>query len=215
MLDLVYEMSDFEKFIIRVKKIERGFRDIQDAATEIVGMSTAAEAYAASVEFFASEIFQVRSLSVFIFGMLAAENGKSLEFLKKKVSWDEDWRVQEVLAKAFDRFCADIRYNKALPVIRKWLGDSNPNVRRAVTEGLRIWTNRPYFTDNPEIAVGLLAGLRADESLYVRKSVGNALRDISKKHPGLVQEELSSWDLADRKVTGVYKLAVRFIAKDK
>ena len=55
-------------------------------------------------------------------------------------------------------------------------------MRRAVTEGLRIWTGRPYFHNHPEVAIQLLSQLRNDESEYVRKSVGNALRDISKKH---------------------------------
>ena len=64
----------------------------------------------------------------------------------------------------------------------EWLADSSPNVRRAFTEGLRIWTGRPYFHNHPEVAIQLLSQLRNDESEYVRKSVGNALRDISKKH---------------------------------
>jgi 3-methyladenine DNA glycosylase AlkC len=101
--------------------------------------------------------------------------------------------VQEILAKAFDRYCADIGYEQALPVIKEWLSDSSPNVRRAVTEGLRIWTGRPYFRDHPEIAVQLLSRLRDDESEYVRKSVGNAIRDISKKHKELVRNELQRW----------------------
>ncbi len=99
----------------------------------------------------------------------------------------------------------------ALPEIMSWLDDKNPNVRRAVTEGLRIWTGRPYFSDNPEMAIRLLGNLRADESQYVRKSVGNALRDISKKHQDLIQVELESWDKDDKKVQLTYKLANRFL----
>jgi 3-methyladenine DNA glycosylase AlkC len=110
--------------------------------------------------------------------------------LKARVSQDDDWRVQEILAKAFDRFCADVGCEDALPVIKEWMTASNPKTRRAVTEGLRIWTGRPYFRDHPEVAVQLLSRLRDDESEYVRKSVGNALRDISKKHPGLVKKEI-------------------------
>lgn len=85
------------------------------------------------------------------------------------------------------------------------------NVRRAVSEGLRVWTSRPYFKDNPQIAVQLLAAHREDESQYVRKSVGNALRDISKKYPEVVSEELSSWDLSSKEIKQVYKLASKFL----
>ena len=60
-------------------------------------------------------------------------------------------------AKAFDRFCADTGYEEALPVIKEWLADPNPTVRRAVTEGLRIWTGRAYFREHPEVAIQLLS----------------------------------------------------------
>ena len=55
-----------------------------------------------------------------------------------------------------------------------------------IPEGLRIWNSRPYFKENPEEAIRRLADLKNDPSEYVRKSVGNALRDISKKHGALV-----------------------------
>lgn len=61
------------------------------------------------------------------------------------------------------------------------------------------------------MAIELLSALKADESDYVRKSIGNALRDISKKYPILIDKELSSWNLSDKKTMQVYKLAYRFI----
>ena len=67
-----------------------------------------------------------------------------LIFMRDEVSKDDNWRVQEVLAKAFDEFCKQSGYEKSLPVIDDWLQNTNPNVRRAVTEGLRLWTSRPY-----------------------------------------------------------------------
>lgn len=118
--------------------------------------------------------------------------------------------MQEILAKAFDRYCADAGYEKVLPIIKEWLADPFPNVRRAVSEGLRIWTGRPYFRDHPEIAVQLLSTLRSDESDYVRKSIGNAIRDISKKHKELVRDELLRWEIADKRVGQTYKLASKF-----
>ena len=42
------------------------------------------------------------------------------------------------MAKAFDESCKKIGYEKALPIIDEWLKNNNPNIRRAVTEGLRI-----------------------------------------------------------------------------
>jgi 3-methyladenine DNA glycosylase AlkC len=80
-----------------------------------------------------------------------------------------------------------------------------------VTEGLRIWTKRDYFREHPEVAIRLLSQLKADDSEYVRKSVGNALRDISRKHKDLIREELQSWDISDKYILQTYKLAGKFL----
>ncbi len=149
---------------------------------------------------------------VFLFGYLS-EDKEILDFMKKEVSKDENWRVQEVLAKSFDEYCRRIGYEQALLVIDEWLGDVQPNTRRAVTEGLRIWTSRPYFKEHPEEAIKRISVLKEDNSEYVRKSVGNALRDISKKYPELIQEELATWNTEIRSVKQVYQLASRYIEK--
>ena len=75
-------------------------------------------------------------------------------------------------------------------------------------------TSRPYFKDNPHIAIQLLSAHREDKSEYVRKSIGNALRDISKKHPELISEEINSWDLSSKEIKQVYKHASRFLNLD-
>ncbi len=95
----------------------------------------------------------------------------------------------------------------------EWLRDAHPNTRRAVTEGLRIWTSRPYFKEHPEEAIKRIAALKEDSSEYVRRSVGNALRDISKKYPDLIKEELDTWNMEKKSVKQVYQLASRYIGK--
>jgi HEAT repeat protein len=204
-------MDKIEKFIQRVEKTQHGFLDIQKAADEVADEHPAEESLRIAKQLFTSEIYQARSLATFIFGRLAANSKEALEFLKRRVSQDKDWRVQEILAKAFDRYCADVGYKQALSVIKEWLADSSPNVRRAVTEGLRIWTGRPYFSDHPEVAIQLLSRLRNDESEYARKSVGNALRDISKKHKELVRIELRGWNIANKRIEQTHKLASKFL----
>ena len=159
-----------------------------------------------------STVYQVRMYGVFLFGYLS-EDKEILDFMKKEVSKDENWRVQEVLAKSFDEYCRKIGYEQALPVIDEWLGDVHPNTRRAVTEGLRIWTSRTYFKEHPEEAIKRIATLKEDSSEYVRKSVGNALRDISKKYPKLIQEELDTWNMEKKSVKQVFQLASRYIEK--
>lgn len=162
-------------------------------------------------ELYQSDNFQIQEVGVLLLGYASHENAEALSFLKNTVSLHESWKVQEVLAMAFDNHCRLSGYEASLPVIKEWLGSGCANVRRAASEGLRVWTSRPYFKDNPRAAIDMLAALKSDESEYVRKSIGNALRDISRKHGGLVAEELGTWDLSSRKTLQVYKLAAAFI----
>ena len=157
-----------------------------------------------------SEVYQVRMYGVFLFGYLSTDK-EILTFMREEVSKDDNWRVQEVLAKSFDEFCKSIGYEKTLTVIDEWLNHDNPNTRRAVTEGLRIWTSRPYFKENPKEAIRRIANLKDDKSEYVRKSVGNALRDISKKFPELIKDEVNTWKLENKEINQVYMLANKFI----
>ncbi len=53
--------------------------------------------------------------------------------------------------------------------------------------------------------------LKDDESEYVRKSVGNALRDISKKHKDLIKSELETWNTSNKRIEQTYKLAGKFL----
>lgn len=159
-----------------------------------------------------SIVYQVRMYGVFLFGYLS-DDSDILTFMRDEVSKDENWRVQEVLAKSFDEYCKNKGYENSIPVIDEWLNSNNPNTRRAVTEGLRIWTNRPYFKENPQEAIKRLGALKEDASEYVRKSVGNALRDISRKFPELIKEELRTWNLETKEIKQVYKLASRFVVE--
>ena len=192
--------------------IERGFLHEQRRARFDYGSFDREQALRVAYLAYRSEAYQVRMYAAFLLGHLS-KDPNVLSFVRNEVSGDTNWRVQEVLAKAFDDFCAVRGYEEALPVIDEWLGDPRPGVRRAVTEGLRIWTSRPYFRDHPGSAIARLSRLRSDASESVRKSVGNALRDISKKHPELVAAELETWDRSSREVTQLYRLASMLIER--
>ena len=203
-----------KKYIISLEKefslIENGFKEEEKRA--LSDYKSNDEKYIKELAFlaFKSNVYQVRMYGVFLFGCLSADE-EVLMFMRDEVSKDDNWRVQEVLAKSFDEFCKKIGYEKALPIIDEWLENDNPNTRRAVTEGLRIWTSRPYFKENPNEAIERLVSLKEDSSVYVRKSVGNALRDISKKFPELIKIELDSWSLESKEIKQVYKLASKLI----
>ena len=205
-----------KSYILNLEKefslIENGFKEQERRALADYKANGAAHCKELAYLAYGSKLYQVRMYAVFLFGHLS-DSEEILAFMRDEVSKDENWRVQEVLAKAFDEFCKKVGYEQALFVIDEWLKNGNANTKRAVTEGLRIWTNRPYFKDNPNEAIRRLASLKEDESEYLRKSVGNALKDISKKFPNLVKTELDSWDLGSKEAMQTYKFASKFIKK--
>ena len=191
--------------------VEHGFQHIIDGADEIFSANSREQCFEVALELFRNDAYQARMLATTILGRLAIEDNDALRFLKEQVSTDKNWRVQEMLAKAFDEICKNRGYEKRFYLIDNWLDDENPNVVRAETEGLRIWTSRPFFKENPSLAIALIAKHKAHESEYLRKSVGNALRDISKKHAELIRNEVQQWDLSNPQILFTYKLAAKLL----
>lgn len=78
-----------------------------------------------------------------------------------------------------------------------WATHDNEHVRRLASEGCRPalpWGQAlPDLKKDPTPILPVLEKLKADPSLYVRKSVANNLNDISKTHPDLVAAIAEDW----------------------
>lgn len=82
----------------------------------------------------------------------------------------------------------------ALTTVASWVTDPNEHVRRLVSEGTRPrlpWAQRLLLPVDEVLA--FLTELRADPSLYVRRSVANHLNDLAKDHPDKIIELLAGW----------------------
>ena len=81
--------------------------------------------------------------------------------------------------------------------LHRWVTDSDPHVRRLVSEGTRPllpWGQQlPALRADPSPSLPLLEALRDDPSEYVRRSVANHLNDIAKDHPSLVVDLCARW----------------------
>jgi 3-methyladenine DNA glycosylase AlkC len=79
----------------------------------------------------------------------------------------------------------------------RWSGHPDEHVRRLASEGSRPrlpWGQAiPMFKRDPSPVLPVLEQLKADPSLYVRKSVANNLNDIAKDHPGIVISTAQRW----------------------
>lgn len=78
-----------------------------------------------------------------------------------------------------------------------WVEHDNEHVRRLASEGCRPalpWGQAlTSFKKDPMPVLGILEMLKADPSLYVRKSVANNLNDISKTPPDLIAGLARDW----------------------
>lgn len=106
---------------------------------------------------------------------------------------------------------------RTLAVMEHWSRDDNEHVRRLASEGSRPrlpWSFRlDAVVANPSFTGAILDNLRADPSLYVRKSVANHLNDISKDHADWMLTKLKSWSLALPHTQWIAKRAARTLIK--
>lgn len=100
----------------------------------------------------------------------------------------------------------------------QWIKDDSEHVRRLVSEGTRPrlpWglQLKSYIVD-PSPNIPLLAALKDDPSLYVRRSVANHLNDISKDNPDKLLEICQDWHVnASKEVQWIIKHATRSLVK--
>jgi 3-methyladenine DNA glycosylase AlkC len=108
-------------------------------------------------------------------------------------------------------------FDRAIVAMRGWAEDENEHIRRLASEGSRPrlpWSFqlRNLIAD-PSPTGPILERLKADPSLYVRKSVANHLNDIGKDHPNLLVERVSGWNLENRHTAWIVRHALRTLIK--
>jgi len=106
---------------------------------------------------------------------------------------------------------------RTLPFMYRWAEDNNEHVRRLASEGTRPrlpWSFKlEAFVNKPQLAEPILSTLRADEALYVRKSVANHLNDISKDSPDYALTLIRKWDLTHPHTSWIVKRGCRSLLK--
>ncbi len=107
--------------------------------------------------------------------------------------------------------------DRALRQMLAWAQSPDEHVRRLASEGSRPrlpWSFRlERLVRDPSPTRPILEALRADPSLYVRKSVANHLNDISKDHPDFMLALLEGWDLSHPHTAWIARHACRSLIK--
>ena len=106
---------------------------------------------------------------------------------------------------------------RALAAMTRWTGSDDEHVRRLASEGARPrlpWAARvPALKADPTLAAPILEALKADPSLYVRKSVANHLNDIAKDRPDWLLARLADWPQDDARTAWIVRHALRTLIK--
>jgi 3-methyladenine DNA glycosylase AlkC len=133
----------------------------------------------------------------------------SLDTLKYLTQFgSSEFAIREFLKRDFSRTIA---------VMDKWAEDKNHHVRRLASEGSRYrlpWSfNLDEVIKNPQVTRSILEKLKADEELYVKKSVANHLNDFSKKQTDYMLDLINSWDKKNQHTAWIIKHASRTLIK--
>ena len=98
-----------------------------------------------------------------------------------------------------------------------WSKDENEDVRRLSSEGCRPmlpWAMAlPKYKEDPTPILPILEQLKADPSLYVRKSVANNINDISKTNPEVVIGLAKKWLGKNKDTDWIVKHGLRTLLK--
>ena len=98
-----------------------------------------------------------------------------------------DWKEREVAA----TILVEGSKKKLVEIVAEmiiWARDPDPNVRRTASEGLRDVARR-----QPELVLPVIAKLKDDSHMYVKKSVANVLRNAGRYHPEFVLKICAEW----------------------
>lgn len=106
---------------------------------------------------------------------------------------------------------------RTIAVMNRWTSSADEHVRRLASEGSRPrlpWASRiPALRDDPTLASQILESLKADPSVYVRKSVANHLNDIAKDHPDWLLDRLAEWPIDNPHTVWIIRHGLRTLIK--
>lgn len=145
-----------------------------------------------------SPVEKIRGVAAFVVPILCQDDlPKQLEWLHFTGALEGTW-PRELSATILHNLVIQHGVSTVLPLVREWIKDENPAVRRLVTEAFRprgvMLAHINELKKDPSPLKKILERLLDDPSDYVQKSVANNLNDISKDHPGMVLAWTKEWN---------------------
>lgn len=164
---------------------------------KIVGKTLVTESFTQPILGFIEEIGKNEELIVLAIHLLANLASDSFESTIEQIKY---WATYETWAIRENAICPILSGLKSqkectLQLLREWAQDSNENIRRLVAESLRPKTEIKWLRDSTknQAVLDILTILNHDPSIYVRKSVGNNLKDLTKYMPEKSLDLVETW----------------------
>lgn len=118
-------MDDYISYLNEVIPDKDCLKILKSEAEKFRSSHSSSECHTIGMTLYQSDNFQIQEIGIFLLGYAAHEIPESLDFLRNTVSKHQNWKVQEILAMAFDNHCKSIGYENAVPLITDWLSDTN------------------------------------------------------------------------------------------
>lgn len=105
-----------------------------------------------------------------------------------------EWEIREqcgvVIRRALKKYPKE-----TLTLLEEWINSPSENLRRLSIESIRPFRDISWLYDpkKNDLFIKMLSQLKTDNSLYVRKSVGNNLKDLTKYMPDKILRLVSNW----------------------
>jgi len=145
-----------------------------------------------------SPVEKIRGVAAFVVPIVYPNAlRKQLEWLRFTGALEGTW-PRELSATILHNLVIQHGVTTILPLVRDWIQEKNPAVRRLVTEAFRprgvMLAHINELKENPAPLKKILEPLLDDPSDYVQKSVANNLNDVSKDNPEIVLEWTKEWN---------------------
>ena len=148
-----------------------------------------------------SPVEKIRGVAAFVVPILHPDDlKKQLDWLRCTGALEGTW-PRELSATSLHNLVIQHGVEIILPLVRAWIKDENPAVRRLVTEAFRprgvMLAHINDLKEGPAPLKTILEPLLDDPSEYVQKSVANNLNDISKDNPEIILQWTKEWNTPD------------------
>lgn len=120
---------------------------------------------------------------------------RGLNHIKTNYANHSNWEMREISGYTI-REGLKTYPEVTLAILNEWLTDNpNADVRRLISESLRPMADIRWLRDpkKNDPIIDILIKLKADKSEYVRKSVGNNIKDLSKYMPIKILDLTEKW----------------------